>query len=271
MTTKDTLRRWIPRDILELGDRLHFNTGPSGYDAWGLHRDDALMALTVSRWLYRHYFRVQCHGIDQIPDSGRCLIIANHSGQVFPIDAMMICTAIALRERAPRAVRAMAERFFPTTPFLGDFVFRTGMTLGDPLNCRRLLEHEEAILVFPEGERGFIKDPEQKYQLQRMGNGFVRLAVETGAPIIPVGVIGCEELTPNFGRNTWLAHKLGLPALPLSLPIALPAQVHLHFGEPIHFHHGDFLDSDYDDMVDTVRSRLDELIQTGLAGRDSVF
>ena len=271
MTKQSRLSRWIPKDIRALGERMQFNTSPSGYDAWGFHEEEALLSLAVSRWLYENYFRVQCHGAEHVPHSGRCLIIANHSGQVFPVDAMMIATAVALRDEAPRAIRAMAERFFPKTPFLGDFIFRAGMTLGDPINCERLLNREEAILVFPEGERGFIKSPDQKYQLQRMGNGFVRLAIETGTPIIPVGVVGCEELTPNFGRDTWLAPKLGLPALPLSPPIALPARVHLNFGAPIVFEDGNYSDGEYDAMVRAVRHEIEQLIAKGLQQRTSIY
>lgn len=265
------LSNLVPRDIRELADKMEFATGPSGYDPWGFHLEEALIGITVCRWLYKHYFRVTAHGLEHVPAKGRCLLIANHGGQVFPVDAMMISTAIALRPEAPRAIRAMAERFFPTTPYLGDLIFRFGMTLGDPVNCRRLLQRDEAILVFPEGERGFIKNPDQKYKLQRMGNGFVRMAVETGTPIIPIGVVGCEELTPNFGRETRLARKLGLPALPLSPPIALPARIYLNFGAATTFAPGNYSEREYDDMVTEVREKLAALIATGLSERKSIY
>ncbi len=268
---KRLLNTLISRDVRALAERMEFGTGESGYDPWGFHLDEAMLGLSLSKWLYERYFKVQCSGIENVPASGRCLIVANHSGQVFPIDAMMTSTAVALREQHPRAVRAMVERFFPTTPYLGDFVFRMGMTLGDPVNCSRLLQHEEAIIVFPEGERGFIKNPDQKYQLQRMGNGFIRMAVENDTPIIPVGIVGCEELTLNFGREETLARKFGLPALPLSPPLALPTRIYLNFGEPLRYPKADYSNSEYDDMVLNVRERLEQLIAKGLSERTAIY
>lgn len=271
MTLAKSLQRFVPQELKVLAQQTTFATGPSGYDPWGFHLDEALLGLAASKWLYTHYFRVQTQGIENVPASGRCLIIANHSGQVYPIDAMMTATSLALRANSPRSIRAMVERFFPTTPYLGDLVFRMGMTLGDPINCRRLLRREEAILVFPEGERGFIKKPSQKYKLQRMGNGFVRMAIENNTPIIPLGIVGCEEITPNFGREETLAKKLGLPAIPLSPPIALPAKIRLHFGAPITFPDGSYSEQEYDQMVNEVRTQIEHLIHEGLQKRGSIF
>ena len=96
----------------------------------------------------------------------------------------------------PRLVRAMVEFFVPTVPFASYLFSRWGQITGTPENCRRLLSAEEAVLVFPEGARGISKPFNKRYQLADFGKGFMRLALETGAPIIPVAVIGAEEQAP---------------------------------------------------------------------------
>ena len=97
--------------------------------------------------------------------------------------------ALFLGGDPPRMVRGMGEYYLPTIPFFSVFMHRVGSVVGTPSNCAHLLGQEEAIMVFPEGERGFVKTYRQRYQLQRFGLGFMRLALETDTPIVPVGMI----------------------------------------------------------------------------------
>src|SRR3546814_6220486 len=94
-----------------------------------------------------------------------------------------------------------------------------------------MLEQGEAIIVFPEGVRGSGKPYRQRYQLQRFGNGFMHMAMQTGATIVPVGVVGCEETMPSLANLSPLAKLLGLPYVPLAPLLPLPARVYLNFGE----------------------------------------
>src|SRR5262249_20160467 len=141
------------------------------------------------------------------PANGRLLIVGNHSGQL-PMDGVLVGYALLTNPHGPRAARAMIERFFPTVPFLGNLLNGLGAVIGDPLNCAKMLEAGEAIIVFPEGIRGSGKPYRKRYELQRFGNGFVHLAMAHKTPILPVGIVGCEETMPSLGSIDPLARLL---------------------------------------------------------------
>ncbi len=267
---KSWLRRLVPREVDELIDRIPKPVGTFGYDPWGYHADDLKLGLSLARWLYEHYFRVVANGLENIPVEGRALVIANHSGQL-PIDGLLIGMAIATNPRGPRAARAMVERFLPTVPYVGNLLNAWGAVLGDPVNCIRLLKREEVVIVFPEGVRGSGKPYRDRYQLQRFGHGFMHIAMTHRAPIIPVGVVGCEETIPSAGNFESLARLLKAPYIPIAVPFPLPARVTLNFGEPMYFD-GDVANEDeVHDRVEQVKTRLRELIDRGLSERTSIF
>lgn len=263
-------RRIVTPEVQALMRRMPKPVGSFGYDAWGYHEDAAAVALGLSRWLYRHYFHAQAQGLEHVPAQGRVLIVANHSGQL-PIDGLLIGCALASNELGPRAPRAMIERFLPTVPWVGDLMTRIGAVIGDPHNCVKMLEQEEAIIVFPEGVRGSGKPYRQRYQLQRFGSGFMHLAMQTGTPIVPVGVVGCEETMPSFGNLAPLARVLGLPYLPMALPVPLPARVTLRFGEPLHFDNGAATEEEVTARVDQVKNAIAALLERGLAERTRIY
>ena len=76
----------------------------------------------------------------------------------------------------------------PSVPFASYLFARWGQITGTPENCRRLLGAEEAVLVFPEGARGIVKPYRERYRLKKFNVGFVELAIEHEAPIVPVAV-----------------------------------------------------------------------------------
>lgn len=264
------------RSILE---RLPNVVNEYGYDAWGLHPGTAIRTLWATRWLYRTWFRVQTSGIENVPP-GRVLLIANHGGQL-PMDGLLVATACTLEATPPRIVRAMVERWVPTLPFVSTLFTRCGQIVGNREDCRKLLENDEAVLVFPEGVRGSGKTIWQRYQLQRFGLGFMRLAMETGAPIVPVGVVGCEESIPSVADLAPIARVLGAPYLPIpaTLPVLgplsfvpLPTKVHLTFGPPLHFEGDpDSSDAEVSDRVEVVRRALDAAIAEGRSRRTWIF
>ena len=263
-------------DIAGRTQALVVHANEFGFDPFGLSRAHVKTALTVSRWLYRHYFRAEAFGIEHLPAHGRVLLVANHSGQL-PFDALVIGCAAFLEPPQPRLVRAMVEFFVPTVPFASYLFARWGQITGTPENCRRLLSADEAVLVFPEGARGISKPFSRRYQLAEFGKGFMRLALETGAPIVPIAVIGAEEQAPAVNLKP-LARLLQIPALPIvpyppfvaALP--LPVKYRVYFGEPMRFT-GDPDDDDdaLDDKIKTVRNRIQSMIHLGLRERQHVF
>jgi 1-acyl-sn-glycerol-3-phosphate acyltransferase len=247
-----------------------------GFDPFGLSKDSVRRAIVVARWLYRHYFRAQAFGVENLPPAGRMILVSNHSGQL-PFDGLVIASACFLEPPQPRMVRAMVEFFVPTVPFASYLFSRWGQITGTPENCRRLLSSEEAVLVFPEGARGISKPFSKRYQLAEFGKGFMRLALETGSPIVPIAVIGAEEQAPAVNVKP-LARLMKIPAFPIVpyppfiAPVPLPVKYRLYFGEPMHFT-GDPDDDDevLDDKVKQVRNTIQSMIHVGLRERQHVF
>jgi 1-acyl-sn-glycerol-3-phosphate acyltransferase len=147
--------------------------------------------------------------------------------------------------------------------------------VGTPENCRRLLAADEAILVFPEGVRGLNKPFRQRYQLQRFGAGFLRLALESGAPVVPIGVVGAEEQAPALFDLKPLAKLLSFPAFPITptvLPFPLPSRYHIHVGAPMRFQGApDEEDEALERMVAEVEAAVRALLARGLAEREHVY
>lgn len=258
---------------------LETHVGELGVDPFGFDPRAVQYAMTPMEWLYRYYFRVRTEGLDNIPD-GRALLIANHSGQL-PFDGLMIATACILDRDPPRGLRSMVERWIPRLPWVSVFFARVGQVVGTPDNARCLLERGEAVLVFPEGVAGITKPFAERYQLQPFGTGFMRLALETGSPIVPIGVIGAEEQAPALVNLKPLARLLGLPAFPVTptFPLLgplgllpLPTRYRILFGEPMRFEgEGNEEDEYVATHVEEVRAAIQGLLARGLAERESVF
>ena len=274
---KQELREWTERMVgPERKERLQAlsRTGNEyGVDPFGFNLDYSLSALAPFFWLYRNYHRVETYGIEKVPP-GRVLLISNHSGQL-PMDGAMIGVALLLEANPPRAIRSMVEKWVPSLPYVSTFMARVGQIVGTPENCRRLLESDEAILVFPEGARGITKLWPQRYQLQEFGLGFMRLALETNTPIVPVAVVGAEEQAPALVDVKPLARLLGFPAFPLTitgLPLPLPTKYRIYFGDPLHFHgRADDEDTELDKKVRTVKTAIQTMLNQGLKERQGVF
>lgn len=265
----------LPEDVRQqLRETVQLNS--AGFDPWGLNLDTAERAMRACRWLYEKYFRVRTHGIDRLPPRGRLMIVPNHSGTL-PIDGLLIALSLVLEARPPRLVRGMVERWFPSLPFISTLFTRCGQTVGDPENCRELLRRDQTILVFPEGVRGTGKTYWRRYELQHFGTGFVRLALETRTPIVPVAVVGAEETYPAIYNIGWLAKLLKMPYVPITPffpllgPIGalpLPVQIDLRFGAPRLFEGDpDAPDSEVQEKVDEIKDEIQRLIDEGLSQR----
>jgi 1-acyl-sn-glycerol-3-phosphate acyltransferase len=269
----------VDDELRSILDRVPNEVSEFGYDAWGMNPETAIRTAAATRWLYRKWFRAETHGIEHVPP-GRVLLIGNHGGQ-FPFDGIVIATACLLEADPPRIVRAMVERWVPSLPFVSTLFQRLGQIVGNRDDCRKLLENEEAVLVFPEGARGSGKTIWKRYQLQRFGLGFMRLAMETERPIVPVGAEGAEESIPSVTDLKRLARLVGAPYLPVpaTLPllgplafIPLPTKFVLHFGAPMQFRGDpDSTDAEVHDRVEQVKEALDGLIQAGRERRTGVF
>jgi 1-acyl-sn-glycerol-3-phosphate acyltransferase len=267
----------------ELADRLEkapASLNAYGYDPYGFHVPSARRLLLPSALLYRHWFRVETHDIERVPTGG-ALLIGNHSGQ-FGYDGAMLAIAMLLEAEPPRLARGMAEHLFVRTPFAGTSMARMGSLSGTPENCIAMLEAGECVIVFPEGARGANKPFTKRYQLKNFGTGFMRLALESGCPIVPVGIVGAEEQQPGFANLEDFGRRFNLPSFPITISqpwlgplgwaFALPVKYRMYFGEPLQFT-GDPWDRDVEigKKIEAVRDAIDGLLRRGLRERKGIF
>jgi len=235
-------------------------------------------------FLYHKYWRVSVDGLENIPNHGRGLIVANHSGTL-PFDGSMIRLAVTNDHPSRRDVRFLVEDFVYYLPFVGTFMYRIGGVRASPDNAERLLKKGHLVTVFPEGEKGIGKTYKQRYHLQRFGRGgFIKLALKTGTPIIPCAVIGAEETHPLLYRLRFLAKPFAIPYVPITPTIpwlgplgllGFPAKWHIYFGKPISLsRYGKSALNDelmIHRLSEMVRENIQEMIVQGLKKRRSIW
>ncbi|TMA49698.1 MAG: glycerol acyltransferase [Deltaproteobacteria bacterium] len=205
------------------------------------------------------------------------ILAANRGGGPLPYDALMIADALRHVHPARRAASPLVEGWLLELPLLGRLLVQSGAAAATVPNLRRLLTREQAVIVLPEGRQGFGRRFRGRYRLGRFTDAFARVAIEAGAPIVPVAVIGAEEAQPVLARFDAAGRLLGLPTLPLTPTLVpLPTKWTLHFGEPLHVAASyEATDAGRSEMVGRlrhqVRERLQGLVLEGLRRRRSVF
>jgi 1-acyl-sn-glycerol-3-phosphate acyltransferase len=267
----DFVRRRITGDytVDEFGFDPHFN-------------DSVVMPLL--RTLFKGWFRVEVSGIENLPDTGAALGVANHAG-VLPFDGLMAAVAVHDKHPAHRGLRLLAADMVFDSAFLGQVARKAGHTMACTTDAHRLLARGELTAVFPEGYKGLGKRFKDRYKLQRFGRGgFVSSALRAKAPIIPCSIVGSEEIYPMIGDLKPLARLLGLPYFPITplFPLAgpvgmipLPSKWHIEFGTPIET-------ANYDDaapedpmitfeLTDQVRETIQQTLYRLLTTRRNTF
>ncbi|MCI0394634.1 MAG: acyltransferase family protein [Chloroflexi bacterium] len=259
-------------------------TGDYQTDEWGLDWEFLEAVRPFLDFLYKLYWRVQTTGVENIPDYDRALLVANRSGQL-PWDSAMIMTAVLNEHPAQRLVRNLYPAWVPTIPFLSAVFVKTGQALATIDNGVRLLGQDELVAVYPEGDQGASKLFKNRYRLARFqSSDFVRMALQTQAPLIPVSVVGAEETSITLARSSTLAQLAGLPYFPISLTfpwlgpaglIPLPTRWYIDVGQPMPT--GEYGPDDAEDLVllsrlaDQLRDAVQEMVNTRLAERRSIF
>ena len=264
-------------ELSEIRDRVNAIDIPFnryGLDKYGISRRHLIPSYLILGWLYRYYFRVSTQGIQNIPQKGGALLVGNHSGAI-PLDAGMVITSMLLERQSPRFVHAMVEYFAQKLPFLSPMFSRIGQLTGLPEHAIRLLRDGRLVLAFPEGARGTGKLYKDRYKLVRFGTGFMRMALETGVPIIPFAFVGGEEAVPSILKLTKLGRMIGVPYIPIPpqiLPIPFPVSCQIYYGKPMTFKgDGSERDEVIHNYVDQVRNEIARLIEHGLDERPNAF
>ncbi|MFB6347098.1 MAG: lysophospholipid acyltransferase family protein [bacterium] len=253
-------------------DRIDIDFNEHGFDKYGVSIDRLKAFAPTIASIYKHYFSVTTQSISNVPSRGRVMLISNHAGGL-PIDGLLISTACILELEPPRLLHAMVDKFMNNIPFLSSLIRELGQMIGLPSNAKSVLDDDRALLIFPEGAEGTGKLYFDRYKLIRFGTGFMRIALETNTPIVPVGFVGSEEMIPSVFKIKRLARWLGVPYIPIPpqlLPIPLPVNCRINFGEPMMFDgDGDESDEVIKGYVDEVKQKICDLLNEGLRHHES--
>jgi 1-acyl-sn-glycerol-3-phosphate acyltransferase len=254
---------------------LEYPANDRGFDPVTTKREYFLIEQLAGR-----YFRVKTLGAEHIPD-GRVVIVAYHSG-VVPWDGLLL--AAELRRLTGRFSWNAGHELWGRSAWLRNVVVPTGMVLGGRDDFEALLHRDEMVMIFVdagEGNRRAYYLDRDRYRVKPDKGfapgcgGYVKLALRTGSPVVPVAIVGTEEVHYCLGDVPQLAEHLGLPFFPLiASPIPLPARIYLRFGDPIRFAAPPEAAADQalvDRLNAGVRATLQDLVDDTLRRRHGVY
>lgn len=262
--------QWIDPEVAERVERLDLPFNRYGLDPYGIDKGYLRGFFSFLSFIYSRWLTVDAYGVENVPDQGRAMVVGNHSGGV-ALDGGMILASMLLAKDPPRLAQGMAEIFLNQTPFASTILSRVGQFTGLPEHAVRLLEDDRLLMVFPEGARGTAKLYKDRNSLVRFGTGFMRLALQTGTPIVPTAFIGGGEAIPTVMNLYRLGKLVGAPYVPVTpwlAPLPRPTNCQIYYGEPVLFE-GD--GSEEDDViigyVEQVKARIGQLIEFGVENR----
>jgi 1-acyl-sn-glycerol-3-phosphate acyltransferase len=282
---RETIAQLLPKMKHALGvaaDLARLLEPPSRLDRHGLDAQFHERAQPLLELLYATWWRTEARGIERVPERGAAMIVANHAG-VVPWDALVLRHALQRDHPARRDLRPLLDDREADLPRFGPLAIRLGAVRSTPEAAERILREGGLVGVFPEGSAVARKPWSERYRIARFGRGgFAKVALRTGAPIIPCAIVGSEEASPGIARPGWLAATLGLAALPAnSLRVSaagflpLPSRWSLRFGDPIDM--GGAGAAAADDaatvaaLTERVRATLQGMLDEEIAARRSVF
>jgi len=281
-----SLRNLTGRDVIDLETlqelmvtayravevRKHHQHNEYTLDEFGFDSEWTEAIMPLAKLVYRKYWRVDTTGIANVPRRGGALLVSNHAG-VLPLDGAMIKVAL-FEEGLDRHARALIADWFFGMPMLSWLLRRTGQTLGHPDDTHRLLTAGELVLVFPEGIKGTGKPWSQRYRLRRFGRGgFVETAIRARVPIIPISVVGSEEIYPMLADVRPIAQLTGFPYAPITPTwpwlgplglIPLPSKWRIEFLPPVRTDELPAESADDPSVVMRVADEVRDAIQDGV-------
>lgn len=252
-------------------------------DEFGMDEVVLRRARPLLDFLYDRYWRVELEGLENLPAKGPCLLVANHSG-LLPYDGLMLAHGIEREHESGERPRFFVADWLMTLRFVQPYLARLGGVRACRENAERLLGAGRFVLVFPEGVKGAAKVFRERYRLKRFGRGgVIRVALETGAPLVPVGIVGAEEAHPILFK--WRPPiRMGLPFVPVTptFPmlgplgaLPLPSKWRVRIGAPLQLERlGP--DDAQDELLlsrltEELRGAIQTLVDAALRERESVW
>lgn len=250
-------------------------------------RDEELVDLAAEliRVLGRHYFRLRVEGIEHFPEDGPVLLVGNHSGGLLPLEGLFTGQAIYDRFGSQRRLYGLVHEVLYHDDVMRGVARRLGMLRAGHDSAQAAFAAGHAVLVYPGSDVDAFRPFTDRHRIELGGRkGFLRLALATGVPIVPVVTTGTHEQLIVLSRGDWLSRTLDsrrllrtevLP-LVLSLPWGvapgflpywpLPAQTTVGFGAPLRWRDLDSrsaedpqaLERCYQDVERAMQAMMDE-------------
>jgi 1-acyl-sn-glycerol-3-phosphate acyltransferase len=232
----------------------------------------------ILRPILKGYFRSEVRGLDNIPP-GKALVVANHSGGFFALDIQILGVHFYERLGYRRPMYTLSHNLI-FTRINSWFLARTGFIRATHDNALQALRNGAVVVTFPGGDYDAYRPTLRQNVIDFAGRtGYVRAALDAGAPLVPAVSIGLQETQLFLARGTRLARWLGLKrrlrtdifpiafgfpfgfiGAPLNLP--LPSKVIIQMLEPIDI----VAEFGSDPDVAAVDSHVRSLMQTALDG-----
>lgn len=239
-------------------------------DDWGFDPDFTRTVAPLLDTLYTAWWRVRADGLGHVPAAGPALVVANQAGGQ-PWDAAMLATALRRHEVRPNdPARFLVHGRAFELPWASTALRRLGGVPAATGNAERLLAEGHLVMTFPEGGRGVGPGYARRYRIERLGHGgFVELALRSGAPIVPCGLVAGG---PGLADRV-MARVARLPRPPVPLPLLpAPARWRIAFGEPLAVAgHGPEAAEDRAlvlELSEEVLARVQEKVYDSLVNRD---
>jgi len=254
---------------------LDYPPDERGFDPVGTKREFFLIEQLAGR-----YFRATTMGAENIPD-GRALVVASHSG-VIPWDGPLLAAeTYRLTGRFPWNA---GHHIWGWSPAVKNLMVPAGMVLGGHEDFERLLDQDELVTIFVDAGEGnrrayYLANDRYKVKPQKGfapgHGGYVKVALRTRTPVIPVAIVGTEEVHYCLGDVPQMAEYLGVPFFPIVASLVpLPAHIYIRFGEAMRF---DFPPEAADDQAlvdrlnENVRSTMQALVDDTLRRRKGIY
>lgn len=237
-------------------------------DPWGLDLLALEKAYKYLLPLYSNYFKIRCFGVNNIKLNQQYLFTSNHSGQI-ALDGAFISMALIKELKNPIIVRSLVDRFVPELPWIGQWMSSVGAVVGNRHNCLEILKRQQSALVFPEGTNGLAKSSSDYYQLKNFTQGFAKIASMAKVKIIPIALVGAEEIFPFVYQNKSLNRFFKLPTLPISpCYFPLPSPIDIYFGKAYTI---DPLKINLNKDVENLKNIMQDMLNKGLKKRRSFY
>ncbi|PSB11691.1 glycerol acyltransferase [Pleurocapsa sp. CCALA 161] len=245
-------------------------------------------------WLYHNYFRVQTDGWENIPPTGKVLLIGSHNGGLAAPDTVMMTYDWFRQFGTDRLAYALMEpKVWQALPGLARLAAQVGAIQPHPDLVRAALRRDAAVLIYPGGAKDVFRPHSMRNKIYFHGHkGFIKLALQEKAPIVPFISHGAHStliVLADIYPQVQQLHKWGMPWLGgfdpgvfpiyLGLPwglgvgplpnIPLPIPLHTRVCSPILFERygqeasrdREYVEQCYDRVCQQMQQQLDQLVQ----------